>query len=121
MILGAESLTVTRRKGGYVDGVFQITESSSFSVVASVQPIFRETLEQLPAGARKSARHVLWSLIDQPELRVLDIDDGGLPDLVAFQNESYQVRELGNWTGHLTGIPHRVYVMELIGKDEPRP
>lgn len=119
-ILGLETLSVTRRKGDYVNGAFVPVLDSVFTIRANVQPMPARQLELLPEAARTKGAFLCFADKRQTALRVLDLNGKGLPDRVARSDgRSYQVHSLGDWTSHTTGLPHRAYALVEIGSDEP--
>jgi len=117
-ILALQTLAASRRGGNYVDGQYALSTVATFPLRASVQPIERETAQQLPEGARKRAKFVLYADDRESALRVVSQGNLGPSDLIEFRGESYELMAIGDWTTHAAGIPHREYIMLSVGEDE---
>jgi hypothetical protein len=117
-ILGAETVTVTRRSGSYVNGVFAPVLDSSFDWVASIQPAPGRAIEQLPEAARTRAMFVAYADIDQAELRTVEVSGSGLPDRIIRGGRVYEVHRADDWSSHVSGVPHHSYLLVEVGGDE---
>lgn len=117
-ILGAETVTVTRRSGSYVNGAFVPVLDSSFDWVASIQPAPGRAIEQLPEAARSRAMFVAYADIAQVELRTVEISGSGLPDRITRGGRVYEVHRADDWSLHTSGVPNRSYLLVEVGGDE---
>ncbi|MEE9481216.1 MAG: hypothetical protein V3V34_11835 [Kiloniellales bacterium] len=118
-LLGKESVTVERRTGDYVDGLFVVDSTTTFPAIIAVQPAPGRVLERLPEGARSSTTLRAWAEPEEPALRTADTPGGILPDVVIRANGlRYHVHETVDWTVHDTGLPHRSYILVREESDE---
>lgn len=74
-------------------------------------------VQLLPVGARTSAKFMVYTDDKQPELRPT-VPGQSASDLIAYAGRDFKLFELGDWTSHKAGIPHRAYVMVEVGADE---
>jgi hypothetical protein len=82
---------VTRRGPTTVgsDGRADLATSSTFSILASVQPMSGRELQRLPEGMRVAERRVLFTATT---LQVV-----GAPDVVRVDGEDWEVESVENW------------------------
>jgi hypothetical protein len=120
-VLGEVTMPITRLDpGAWVDGEWVNGASAgALSITASVQPVTPELIDMLPEGARTSARFVMYAEAGQTQMITADIGESRRPDRVTFQSRDYMVQSIGNWSAHVTGLPHQEYVMLQVGDDEP--
>ncbi len=91
----------------------------TFNVRASVQPVTPELIDQLPEGARTSARFVMYAPAGEPLIITADIGEQRRPDIVTYNGRNYKTQSIGDWSAHTTGLPHQELVMVQVGDDEP--
>jgi hypothetical protein len=92
--------------------------ASTLSITASVQPVTPELIDMLPEGARTSARFVMYAEAGQVQLITADIGEKRPADRITFQGRDYMLQSIGNWSAHVSGLPHQEYVMIQVGDDE---
>lgn len=117
-LLGQETLTVTPYTGSW-DGDYTATPAATFTVDGSVQPLAPgEDVEGLDEGDRIRAR--AWLLVEdgQTEISPTDLAAQTPSDRVAWQGKDYEVMSRADWTPHSTGLPHKVFLLLLVGEDE---
>lgn len=87
---------VTRTSpGSYVKGVHQPGESSTFGIVASVQPASGRDLLRLEEGQRTRETITVFTPDD---LRTADEAAGTPADRIEWQGSLYEVQLVENWT-----------------------
>ena len=103
----AEVITVSHRAGGYVNGIFQTTITSTFKTLASIQQPAPKHLERLAHGQRD--RDIVLFISKKPLFTVND-RDGLSADTFTFKGNSYEVIDSGDWSsyGHTTGMAARL-------------
>lgn len=86
--------TVSRSASGSYGASGRYTEGSpsSFSIVASVQPLGGRDLQRLPEGMQTKE---LLSIYTSTELKTES--SGHTPDIVTINGEQYQVQEVERW------------------------
>ena len=122
-VLGQVTMPVTRQAPGnwtanpgyWTDGV---AGPSAFNIIARVQPITPELVEDLPEGSRTSARFVMYAEAGQPLLITVDIGEARRPDRLVYAGRTYTVQSIGDWSAHVNGLPHQELVMLQVGDDE---
>ena len=114
-LLGTLSLTVTRygAAGSFVRGVFSPDAPSTFSIIASVQPLTGRELQQLPELQRTSARMKLYTTTQLETAR-----EGSRADRVAYRGRELEVQVFEDWQGHQSGLPHYKYILAEPGEDQ---
>lgn len=102
----SEIVTVERRSGGYVDGIYQTSITSIFKTVASVQQPTPDELQKLSEGERNKD---LRKFISKKALIVGSDRTGVVSDIVIFKGIRYKIIQLGDWQsyGHSTAIGAR--------------
>lgn len=93
--LASGTYTVTRQTGGsYVNGIWTPGGSSTFSIVASIQPTSGEDLVRLPEGVRTRE---LVTVFTPTELQVKNAPAGTEADRIAYKGASYEVQTVEKW------------------------
>jgi hypothetical protein len=103
--------TVTRTgAGSYSGGILSAGSTSSFSIVASVQPLSGRDLQVLPEGQRTDETRVLYTTT-----QLLTRTATQAPDSISIDGSTYEVFKVEDWT--YIGVTHyRAYVSR---KDRP--
>ena len=99
----AETITVSRTTGGYVNGLYVKNAPTVFKTLASMQQPSPVELQRLAEGQR--GRN-LFSFISKKPLFTVN-DKEGLPaDTFTFKGDVYEVINSGDWSsyGHTSGI-----------------
>lgn len=92
-LLASGSYTVTRRgASSYVAGVRVPPSSSTFQIIASVQPATGLDVQRLPEGKRNQESIKLWT---PTELKSAERTQE--PDLVAIDGASFEVQTCKRW------------------------
>jgi hypothetical protein len=119
-ILGPQTITVERNAAGtYVDGVYVPGAADApFTVVGAIDVAPPRIVDMLPEAARVRARWTLYCDSLQTALKVTDLAVPRSGDKLTVRGFSYRVTEVGDWTHHSMGVPHRQYIMLEIGDDE---
>ena len=87
-------LTVIRKgEGTHVDGVWVESESSTFSIKASVQATDAEILQTLPEGYRTRESYTLFT---DSKLQTAKTGNND-PDIVIIHDDRYQVIRVTPW------------------------
>lgn len=111
-MLGATTLTVTRRAAGsYVAGVWTPGATSTLTVEGSLQPMTGRELLLLPEGERTRAR---WKLYTETELRTADETTTTEADRVSWNGRSLVVVRVQDYS-HVGLLPH--YRCELVADE----
>jgi hypothetical protein len=93
--LSTGSHTVTRQSPGtYVQGRYTPGTESTFTVVASVQPVTGRDLQDLPEGQYANEVKKLYTAV---ELRTRHPDSE--PDRINIYGETYTVIQVNRWDG----------------------
>lgn len=117
-LLGKEPVTIQRRSGSYVDADFVVSSDTTFAAELALQPAGGRAIERLPEGARFGEIWMSWAEPEQAELRTTETPTQ-LPDVVIrADGRRYEVHAYGDWTPHVTGLPHRTYLLVRIAPDE---
>jgi hypothetical protein len=88
------SYVVTRAgTGSFVAGVYVPGASSTFSIVASVQPVNPQDLLRLPEGERSTDRKAVYTTT---ELRTAEAE-GALSDRITYRGSTYEVESVNPW------------------------
>lgn len=114
-LLAAETLTVERRTGAYVAGVW-VETSAPLTIRASVQPLDGRELQLLEPGLR-SRRTV--KIYTDTRLRTARGGEGATPDVVTLADgERLEVHEVHDYSLHRRGMPHYRCILVAIEGDE---
>jgi hypothetical protein len=100
MSLRNRTITVTRKTGAWVDGVWTTTGTSSFDVTCSVQPASGQDLQTLPEGRRLLQTYKIFT--DVEHMTVLEQKNN--PDIVQIDGEPYEIVSAQAWQNAI--IPH---------------
>lgn len=103
--LATGTYTVTRRAAhSYdADGLLVLGAASTFSIVASVQPVTGRNTVAVPEGYRGEEQRVIFTTT---ELRGLgDSTAAPAPDTIALGGETWTIVHTEAWYG-LSGAPH---------------
>jgi len=117
ILLGATTMTVERRSGGYVDGVWTPAVTETFDIRASWQPINGRERQNLPEGYRTRQTSKLYT---QPAdvLRGARPGPGGYPeDIVIYKGRRFEVISVEDWRDHNANTRHNKYLLAEIGSD----
>jgi len=121
-MIGTETVTVTPYDGTWVDGVFVPPAGSTFTVVASVQPVGAKMLERLPEASRTTARFLMLVEAPQttwPKTTDLTASPRTPADRVTRSNgKTYEIGAEYDHTEHAYGLPHKAYTLHEVGADE---
>lgn len=117
-ILHTEEVTVERRKGAFVDSIFQTTSTDTFKVEMGIQPAPGRVIQQLPWRARM--RGVLVGRADKMQKRLRSAGlPGQVPDrILRGDGDRFEVHADADYTTHMGGIPHREYTLVRVSEDE---
>jgi len=117
-ILDPVTITVKRRSGAWVNGVWVPGAQVVSTITASrPQPVGPETLDMLPEQDRSSAKFEIWADDAEDALHLIEYDEEGVPpDIVIWGGRSYLVTGLEDWDG--VSLGHRAYVLLAYGPDE---
>ena len=89
------SLTVKRAAAGtFVNGRYVEAAPTTFTILASVQPLTGEDLQILPEAERTSDAVEIFSIA---ELFATNYATNKLGDLVTYQGRDYRVSNAENW------------------------
>lgn len=114
--INPQTLTVTRPGvTTYVNHVPVEAASTSFQIVAEVQPMSGSDRVDLPEGYRATRTLKMYT---ESSLNVADVPNQRISDLVAYQGETFEViaeddRSPGPWS-----VTHRKYTLARTGVDE---
>ena len=100
--------TVTRRGAGTYDanGIAVAASSSTFSIVAVLQPLRGRVLDALPSGQRGADERLMHT-----ETALRARDSNGACDTVSIDSEEWIVVECQPWTHPAGGTFYRVRVV----------
>ena len=117
-VLDPVTITVNRRAGSWVDGLWVPGTPSQSTITASrPQPVGPETLDLLPEQARSSAKFEIFADDTEDALHLIEYDDEATPaDTVEWGGRTYLVTGVEDWDGVALG--HRAYVLLAFGPDE---
>jgi hypothetical protein len=115
ILLGATTVAITHRPGGYVDGEWVQGTPSVTSGSLSVQVLTARELEKLPELQRTRASFKAYSAT---ELQTVQMSDPHQCDLVAWHGRNYEVHGVEDWTAHTGGLVHYKYLLVEVGEDE---
>lgn len=121
MLLGEITATVKRfGDGNWASGDFvRGAADPGFTVVGSAQPDGDTIADPLDRGARRAGRLIfIVELEGQPELQITRLDSIQEGDVFDIGGTQYVFISQREWVAHSAGLPHRRFVLELIGKDE---
>lgn len=94
----AQSFTVTRRTGHWVDGNF-VTTPKTIKMTGVIQPMNTRDVQMLPQGDTVKGAVNIWTT--QP-LHVTRLDkneeSGAVSDEVTWQGEAYKILEIQNFS-----------------------
>ena len=90
---GTYTVTRTGAATSYTDGKRSAPSTSTFTAVASLQPMPGQELARLPEGLRDRDVRVFWTKV------ALQCGPGVEPDRVAVGSDTWQVEECKDWTG----------------------
>lgn len=93
----AEIMTVERKTGGYVDGVYTTAAPTTFKILASAQQPTPIQLQTLPEGERDSNPRLF---ISNKPLKTVDDRDGTPADVVIYKGKRYKIIQLGDWSAY---------------------
>ena len=118
-MLGTETVTITPQTAALVDGVWQLTPGSSYTVTGTVLPVPGAVLQRLSEGARRRAVYVLY-VEGNPTINTTETASPSTPaDRAARANgETYVVSTNLDLSIHGTGLPHRQYILDRVAGDE---
>lgn len=127
MLFGEQTVTIKRfDDGSWVTGDFvRGAAIPDFTVLGSLQPDGDTSPEGLERGSRERGRFLLYVEDKENELKIVDlavVREGDViitGDPLALNPTRLVVVGVQDWSGHQTGCPHRRYVLESIGDDEP--
>ena len=92
------SLAVKRAAAGtYVNGRYVEGAPAALTIVASVQPLSGEDLQELPEAERTSDAIEIFSVV---ELFATNLATNKLGDLVTYQGRDYRVTNAENWNSN---------------------
>ena len=115
VFLGKKRYRVTRKAtGSYVEGDWVDGEESTFTIEASIQPATGQELALLPEGARKTARHKMYT---STQLMTVNLHRQTTPDVVCTHEGIHHVHMVADWLQHQTGVPHYKYILIRKGVD----
>jgi len=112
-LLGAVTVTVTRcLTGSYVDGDYTST-TTTFDIVASIQPISGIDLQRLPEAERTQGRYKLYT---ETQLFTSREVGGQLlaADTVSVRGLEMRVMSELDWVQHVSGVPHYKYILGVV-------
>jgi hypothetical protein len=93
--LSTNTYTVTRLgEGSIVAGRYVDGASSTFEIIASIQPTNGRDLLRLPEGLRTKQLLSVWT--DTP-LRTADAPSGPKADVITYQGRQFQVETVLDW------------------------
>lgn len=113
-LLGSATYTVTRyaQSSWSAGGEHQRGASSTFPIVASIQPITGRELQALPEGQRN-----VGNLKCYTETRLLTGEDQKVPDRLEYKGTQYEVQAVEDFKDHVTGLPHYYVRLVEVGRD----
>lgn len=116
-MIGTEWVTVTRRVGHYLRGVWvPLGQSQKIPVLATVTPLDPRTAVLISEGMRTTARYEMYAADGEPELRCGSVVGEQAADRVTYRAHDYVVQSVEDMTT-TAGVPHRHYVLTEIGDD----
>ena len=121
MLLGEITANIKRfDEGSWASGEFvRGAADPDFTVVGSFQPDGDTSAEPLERGARRAGRFIFLVELDgQPELQILKLSNIKEGDVLELGGTQYVFVSQQEWVAHSSGLPHRRFILELIGKDE---
>lgn len=98
LALPTETLTIERRTGTYVAGVWTpVPDGAPFDVQAGMQPATGRDMLRAPEGQRKAEGWVLFVASSSGALRLADKDTGALADRFTFRGQLYELDHAEDW------------------------
>jgi hypothetical protein len=94
MLLGRQTLSVSRPTGEWVDGDWVAGTPESISIEASVQPITGSDLQSLPEGRRDRTAYLL---LTNTELKTVRDSAGTNPDTVEINGMTCEIIRCDPW------------------------
>jgi hypothetical protein len=88
------AITVTRKSGSYVDGVWTPGVPSTFAPIAAVHPLEPADITQLPEGARVDEAIEIYTV---ERLLPSDVETGGEADEVTWDGRTFVVDRVEPW------------------------
>ena len=83
------------RPSEIIKGIAQSPSTTSFSTIMSFQPMSQKDLQLLPEGMRNSGAIKGYTAT---ELFTVQTSTCKVPDKIVFENVSYQVQTVDNWS-----------------------
>jgi hypothetical protein len=103
--LSTGTYTVTRRAvGAYSDGRWTPGGTSSFSIIASIQPVSGRLLLALPENERTEEQRVVYT-ITELRTRIGAAD----PDVVTIDGDAWEVSRVDRWQA-FGAVHYRAFV-----------
>lgn len=120
MILAPNKFTIIRENeaGSWAYGKYVPGETTRFTVIGSLQPLKAREVELLPEAARTKAKFSFYCEDNQEYLKTTDLNGSKGADRLLWNNREYMLFGIGDWQLHLSGVPHKAYVLIEAGVDE---
>lgn len=93
--LDSPDLSVERRSGSYVNGIWTAAAPTVFTIKGSAQPA-GENVELLPEGVRERDAIVIYTATELLTTRSPS-NTGGIADRVLFGGRRYEVQNVDDW------------------------
>ena len=90
------TLTVTRKSGAYVNGIWADSDNSTFTIIASVQPLTQNEMQSLPEARRESVGYTLYTDTNLRTARQAETP-AIQADIVTIDSEEYEVYKVEKW------------------------
>lgn len=93
--LAFDAITIERRVGSYVNGVWTPSVSpTSLPIRASIQPINGRDIERLPEGRRSKAAIAIYTTTP---LLLDDVATSQMADVITWRGKRWQVDHVESW------------------------
>ena len=117
-MLGATTVTVERPGADtYLAGELTPGASTSFSVVASVQPLSGVERQDLPEGYRTRGRFKMY-VQGATQLQTTNLTTQQREDVVTYKGRRFEVVSWLDWSEHDAATAHHKYLLAELGVDE---
>lgn len=104
---GTYTVTRTPVSGTYTNGILNAASTSTFSIVACVQPLTGREMQDLPEGRRADETKRVYTTT------LLNTTGSGEPDTVSIDGTVYEVWKVETWPAFDGDLFYKAFVSKI--------